>query len=463
MPDSRALEVTAIRRSVARIVLPYAAFAAAWIVLSDRALEHFLPNQPAYVWYSSVKGVAFVAVTATLLWVLLRMELGHRFRVEQALQATTARLNRAQQVANVGYWSWDIRTNRVEWSDQMFRIFGIEPQGFSGDLQDVLAGAIHPDDRASVEQTNRAVLEGGRPGSLEYRVVHPDGSVRTVWAEGADIEVDAAGTPIALSGIAQDITERKQLEQRLLRVQRTEAVGTLASGIAHDLNNVLTPVRMIAGLLRGSVSSDQDRAMLDTLEQGAQRGSDIIQKLLTFARGAPATRARLSLAHLLREMEKIAHDTFPHDIEVLVHAPTDVWDVQGDATQLHQVLMNLCINARDAMPDGGTLALDAANVSIAPADAESPDAHPGPHVRLTVTDTGVGIARGSVDRIFDPFFTTKDVGKGTGLGLSASLGIIRGHGGFVRVRSEPGQGTTFEVYLPATPPDDRRDAGPGDA
>ncbi len=460
MPVARAAIERSLRWSVARIVVPYAVFAGLWILLSDRALDRLFPDQASYAAYSTLKGLGFVAVTAALLALLLRIELSRRNRAERALHQATLQLQRAQQIANVGSWTWDIRTNRVEWSAQMYRIFGFDPAAFSGDLADVIARGIHPDDRAAVEQANRDVAEGRGPTTLEYRVLRPDGSVRTVRAEGADLETDDHGRPRRLSGIVQDITERKQWEQQLLRAQRTEVVGALASGIAHDLNNVLTPVMMIAPLLRVRVVDADDREMLDTLEQCAQRGTDIIRQLLTFARGEPGARVRLPIRHLLREMDKIARETFPRNITLRMEAPRDLWGVEGDVTQLHQVLMNLCLNARDAMPHGGQLTLAAANVTLAAPQAAALAARPGQYVCLTVADTGVGIAADDLERIFDPFFTTKAPGKGTGLGLSSALGIVRGHGGFIRVNSEPGRGTTFDVYLPAVTPADR--IAPGD-
>jgi CheY-like chemotaxis protein len=192
--------------------------------------------------------------------------------------------------------------------------------------------------------------------------------------------------------------------------------------------------------------------MLGTMETCAQRGADIIKQLLTFARGKPGARVPLPAQHLLREMDKIIRETFPRNIQPRLNAPKDLWPVLGDATQIHQALMNLCVNARDAMPDGGTLTLAAENRALDEAlTALTPDAKPGVYVCLTVADTGAGIPAENLERIFDPFFTTKEIGKGTGLGLATVLGIVRGHGGFVRVNSRPGAGTTFELYLPASP------------
>ncbi len=434
--------------SIARVVVPYAGFAALWILVSDWALERRFPDATTYLAFSTIKGLFFVAVTAALLAVLLRLELSRRAATERALQSTTSQLERAQQVAHLGMWAWNIPDGRLEWSDQMFTIFGLPRDLLRGDPRAVIVNAIHPEDRERVVEAHRAAIAEKAPSRLEYRVMRPDGTVRVVWAEGADVVTDETGTPVRITGIVQDITERKQMERQLLRAQRAEAAGALASGIAHDLNNVLTPVMMIAPLLRGRVVDREDREMLDTLEQVAQRGSEVIRNLLTFARGEPAVRAPLSLASLMGEVERIARETFPRDIELEVQAPPDPWEVEGDATQLHQVLLNLCLNARDAMPEGGRLTMAAANVTVSEQETHG-DAQPGPFVRVSVCDAGVGIAPEHLERIFDPFFTTKDVGKGTGLGLSSVLGIVRGHQGFVRVESQRGVGSRFDVYLPA--------------
>jgi hypothetical protein len=199
------------------------------------------------------------------------------------------------------------------------------------------------------------------------------------------------------------------------------------------------------------VSDSEGQQMIDTMEACAQRGADIIKRLLIFARGRPEARVVLPLRQLLREMSKLIGETFPRNIRPLVNMPDDLWTVLADATQIHQALMNLCVNARDAMPNGGTLTLTAENQTLDEASAVmTPEAKPGDYVCVSVTDTGTGIATEHRERIFDPFFTTKEIGKGTGLGLATVLGILRGHGGFVRLESRVGHGTTFRLYLPAS-------------
>ena len=260
------------------------------------------------------------------------------------------------------------------------------------------------------------------------------------------------GQPQSVFAINTDITEKKQLEAQFLRAQRLDSIGALASGIAHDLNNVLAPIIIGVPLLGEMVKDPTARHLLKVMESSAQRGAAIVKQVLTFARGIEGDRMPLQPRHLLWEMEKLAEETFPKSIRIESDVAGDLWPVLGDATQLHQALMNLCINARDAMPGGGVITLDAANVILSKETAEKiPGAQPGSYACLCVTDTGTGIPPEIEAKIFEPFFTTKGMGKGTGLGLSTVVGIIRSHGGFIRVASKVGQGSTFELYLPAAP------------
>ncbi len=258
------------------------------------------------------------------------------------------------------------------------------------------------------------------------------------------------GRPKAILVVNTDITERKGLEVQLLRAQRLESIGTLASGLAHDLNNVLTPIMMSVQLLKEDVVDEEQLASLQTLETCAERGANIIRQMLMFARGVEGQRLMLNPKHLIMEMERIARETFPRSIEVQVRLPRETCTLLGDATQIQQVLMNLCVNARDAQPQGGALTLGLRKVQLDETTTGiHPKARPGVYVVISVADTGPGIPPELMDKIFDPFFTTKPLGQGTGLGLATVLGIVENHGGFVQVESQPGKGATFQVYLPA--------------
>lgn len=273
---------------------------------------------------------------------------------------------------------------------------------------------------------------------------------RTIFVESRwSLIRDHENKPKSILIINTDISEKKKLEAQFFRAQRMESIGTLAGGIAHDLNNVLTPILVSLKLLR-EMKGETPPEILDTLEASAHRGASIVQQVLSFARGVEGEKAVLQVKHPLNEVLKIAKDVFPRTVEIRSQFDSDLWPVNGDATQLHQVFMNLVVNARDAMPNGGRLQIEARNTEIDENYAQmQPDAKPGPYVMVAVSDTGTGIAPGVLPKIFEPFFTTKEIGKGTGLGLSTAAGIVRSHGGFLAVYSEMGQGTSFKVYLPA--------------
>ncbi|HVU17862.1 MAG TPA: PAS domain-containing protein [Candidatus Didemnitutus sp.] len=286
----------------------------------------------------------------------------------------------------------------------------------------------------------------------ELKVRHRDG--RTILLEvHRSLLRTPAGEVTGHLNIGNDVTDRRKFEAQMLRAQRMESIGTLASGIAHDLNNVLAPILMSIALLRIKVPGKPEVAsMLDQLETNVQRGAHLVQQVLAFGRGVETDRLPVQIKHVAHEIEQIVHDTFPKNIEFDFTFEPEVWTVTGDPTQVHQVLLNLCVNARDAMPSGGRLELHLENAVI-DRNFFGPKGQgaPGPYVVVSVTDTGTGIPAAIRDRIFDPFFTTKDVGKGTGLGLSTSLAIIKSHGGFIRLHTEERQGTTFKVYLPGNP------------
>lgn len=266
--------------------------------------------------------------------------------------------------------------------------------------------------------------------------------------------VSDAKEPAAILAIHSDITQKKKLEAQFLRVQRMESIGALAGGIAHDLNNTLAPILLAASLMSTDDLSEDQLESLATIEACTRRGAAMVKQLLAFARGSGDHRARVALLPIAKELQQIIRDTFPKDIVFELATEPDIWEVEADATQIHQVLTNLCVNARDAMPSGGRLAITMQRVEL---DAEyvmtNLEARVGPYVVITVEDTGIGMSPDVVEMIYEPFFTTKEVGRGTGLGLSTSHAIVRNHGGFLRVYSEIGKGTEFKVYLPALPPE----------
>lgn len=260
------------------------------------------------------------------------------------------------------------------------------------------------------------------------------------------------GEPASILTVNTDITQSKQLEAQFLRAQRLESIGTLASGIAHDLNNILTPIYGVAQLLPMQLpnANEQLQQQFEILQTSAKRGSELIGQVLSFARGVEGDRTPIQIRYLIREIRSFAHKTFPKSIEIAVDVPSSLWSVSGDATQLHQVFMNLFVNARDAMSEGGRLSVSAINLSLDEAlAAKHINAKPGPYILVTVADTGKGIPAEERDLIFEPFFTTKQAKGGTGLGLSTVHSIVNSHGGFITVSSDVGRGSQFKIYLPA--------------
>jgi PAS domain S-box-containing protein len=289
-------------------------------------------------------------------------------------------------------------------------------------------------------------------------------------SDGEEFPIEASISQISaddhklFTAIVRDISEKKRLEAQFLRAQRMESIGTLAGGIAHDLNNVLSPILTAVELLQMRLDDESSRRLLSILHTNAVRGSEMVKQVLSFARGVEGEYIPLQPTHLVKEITKILADTLPKNIEITFLIAPDLWYVSGDATQLHQVLMNLCINARDAMPHGGRLRIEAENIEIDEHYARmNVESKTGKYVSVTVVDTGIGIPEENLTKIFDPFFTTKMHGHGTGLGLSTVAGIVRSHRGFVSVYSEIGRGAQFKVYLPAiesghaTPPKTERD------
>lgn len=364
-------------------------------------------------------------------------------------QKIQERLELAQKAGKTGTFEWNVQTNTVSWTAEVEALYGLAPGSFDGHYDDWIQ-TLHPDDRVRIEQELQQAIEQKHGLETEFRILHTSGSTRWIAVQSSLFFED--NRPFRMLGIHMDITEKKQLEAQFLRAQRLESLGTLAGGIAHDLNNVLTPILAVLQLLPLKLPnlSDQNRHLLSTAEKSARRGADLIKQILTFARGVEGRRITLQINHLLFEVKQIIEQTLPKSIDITTDIDPNLCLIAGDATQLHQVLMNLCVNARDAMPQGGTLTIKAENLSIDEQYARMHlDARVGSYIVITIADTGTGIAPEHLHRIFDPFFTTKEVGKGTGLGLSALLGIVRSHGGFVDVQSQLNQGSQFRIFLPA--------------
>ncbi len=494
---------------------------------------------------------------------------------EEALRRSEAALQRSQAIAHIGHWMWDAHSNTITWSDEMKRIFGLDPELFAGDLNEVIARAIHPDDAERVRAMNAGVLEEQQPAEAEYRVVWPDGSVHYVQATPGDSVRDAAGDILQLAGVVQDVTERKlrDLERELLllqlqdkagqliqvmrsvpegvllldnlgsvlltnpraeemlgllaaydggyaderrilqlgdtvlgnlltspplgqwhtlhagrqifeliaspvetgpvparwvlvlrevtaeravqeqlqRQERLAAVGQLAAGIAHDFNNIMSVISIYAEMTSEAPGlTDKERARTLTIMEQAQRATRMIRQILDFSRRSVLERQALDLLPLLKEEEKLLRQTLPESIDIESYCTPGEYILMGDPTRLQQLVMNLAVNARDAMPQGGQLRIALERLLVTSAKRPpAPGMREGDWLCLTVQDTGTGIAPEHLAHIFEPFFTTKEPGKGTGLGLAQAHGIVAQHNGHIVVTSEQGVGTTFSIYLPA--------------
>jgi PAS domain S-box-containing protein len=378
---------------------------------------------------------------------IINTDITARKEAARALADSEERFRQLAEQSSDAFWFYMVSPLQVTYvSPAAERIWGVPVARFY-DTPDVWVNSVHPDDRAHVCETFQQLIEGESPRyEAEYRVMRPDGSLCWVYDSGVSIR-DESGKIVRLGGMARNITDRKQAETHLLRTQRLESIGTLAGGIAHDLNNALAPILMCTELMRDRYPDST--AMIETVESSAQRGADMVRQLLTFAKGIDGKRLPVQTLALLEDMGKFIASTFPKKIVLRTSFAGNLPTVLGDSTQLHQVLLNLCVNARDAMPDGGTLTLRAETATVDAFYVQAvPDATIGHYVVWRVEDTGTGIPPEVLERIFEPFFSTKDPDKGTGLGLSTTIGIVRSHGGFVRVYSIPGKGTTFAIYLP---------------
>jgi len=375
-------------------------------------------------------------------------DIQERRRTADALRENERRLHMALAASQQTLFEFDAGSGRFTFAEEFLGGLGWSPALFPCEFERWLE-SVHGDDRVPLRTALLACLTGQQSSlSLEYRQRAANGSWRWVMMRGSLISREQPGAPRRILGTLMDCTDRRQLDERLRRTQRLESIGSLAGGIAHDLNNALVPLLAGVAFLRDYVP-EGDTELVTAMDTSARRAASMVQHLLAFARGAEGRRAPVQPAALVEEMQRFVSSTFPHNIQFHGMCLCQDAVITGDATQLHQILLNLCVNARDAMPTGGALTLEASLVEVDQALANEHDgAKPGPHVLFQVTDTGTGIPASIRERIFDPFFSTKGVDKGTGLGLSTVLGIVRGHNGFVILQSEEGQGTSFRVYLP---------------
>ena len=372
----------------------------------------------------------------------LEQEIQERKRSDQKIREQAALLD----ITTDAIFVQDLENKILYWNKGAERLYGWKAEEAIGkDVEELL----YWDSLPQLQHNQNSLIQKGEwQGELpQLTKAGKEIVVATRWA----LVRDEDGQPKSILSVNTDVTEKKQLEAQFHRAQRLESIGTLASGIAHDLNNVLAPILMTVQLLQQKLKDQQSQKWLNILETNAKRGAELVKQVLSFARGMAGDRKILQVAHLILEVEKVAKHTFSKSIEIQVDTSAQkLWPILGDPTQLQQVLMNLCVNAQDAMPNGGTLSIVAENLWIdEPYTKFNIEAKVGSYIVLTVSDTGIGIPEETLERIFDPFFTTKAIDKGTGLGLSTVMGIVKSYGGFINVHSQVGKGTQFKIYLPA--------------
>jgi PAS domain S-box-containing protein len=430
--------------------------------LSVLSQEFRLVGEDGTVRWMHSKGVPRRTDRGDTLWEGFAIDVTEQNKTEEALRASEAKLRRsqehfarAQRVAGVGSTEIDFRTGEWIWSDELYRIYGLDMDGFHP-CEAALFEALHPDDRDRF----RADFEGGLRGEevrpLEFRIVRPDGEIRTIYRE-VEILRDEVGQAIGLVATQQDITqlrrmerEGEQLRQDLMRVQRLDALGRLAGGIAHDVNNTLVPViGLTETMLKSLQPGSPDAEALAIVRDAGIRAKGLVQRILTFSRRDPPNRERIDLGRFLCETMRFIRAMVPTTIEIETHLHP-VPAILADTAQLHQLMINLVTNSVDAIGAAkGTIAVRLSPGGTGTLAAEG-------YIWLSVTDTGVGMDKATLENIYEPFFTTKGVDEGTGLGLSVVYGMVCAHGGQIDVTSAPGNGTRFDIFLPIDPPNSRK-------
>ena len=374
-------------------------------------------------------------------YVAIRSDITNRKFAEERIRQQASLLDKAQDAILV----CDLNHRILYWNKGAERIYGWAAEEILGkEVCDVVCGG---DQEQLIKAQNALSLADEWNG--EARHMTKSGKPLIVESRWTLVRNEKEQPDYNLI-LNTDITEQKKIEEQLLRAQRMESIGTLAGGIAHDLNNILSPILMAVDMLQINTTDEETKRWLTMARENAERGASMVKQVLTFARGVEGERVSVQIKHIVKDLVKVLNETLPKSIAVKYDIEPELDIISADATQIHQVLMNLCINARDAMPNGGTLTITASNTKLDENYARMYiEAKPGRYVLLSVKDTGEGMSQGIQQRIFDPFFTTKEIGKGTGLGLSTALTIIKSHGGFLNVYSEPDKGTQFTIYLPA--------------
>jgi two-component system, cell cycle sensor histidine kinase and response regulator CckA len=379
----------------------------------------------------------------------VKRDITDRKKAEVELRQNQEQLWLAHQAARMGTWRWDIGANTLRWDDGLRELYGLGP-GDSVDGYDDFIGRVHPDDRERVGRSVQQALGGSGTLDYEFRILLPDGRIRWL-ADLGRVATDPAGKPLYVAGVCLDVTERKTVEEHLRDTQRLQAVGQLAGGIAHEANNQMSVVLGAAQfLLRRPDLAPQAREDVEFIRQAAERTASITQQLLAFSRRQLLQLQDVDLNRLVQSIEPVLRRSLAEHHELAVRLGLRGGLVRADPRQLEQVLLNLTLNARDAMPSGGRLTIETCDTSLSAEDtaADSSSPPPGAYAMVVVKDAGSGMDQDTLKRAFEPFFTTKSVGEGSGLGLSVVHGIVSQTGGYIRVDTAPGKGAAFELYFP---------------
>lgn len=411
--------------------------------------KRFIRRDGRVVWGRLTVSLVHQSGKAAPLAVAMVEDITSRKLAVEALRESRGMLEKAQRVGQIGSWVSEVGSPKVDWSDETCRIFGFLPGEFDGRLETFFS-MIPAEDREIVKVSAAAAVNGGRPYDLEHRIIRRDGQLRWVH-EQADVERDAQGRPVRMIGVVREITERKVLEEQFRQSQKMEAVGQLAGGVAHDFNNLLTIIQGNASLLGMSASEGgETRDLANQIAAAAERAAGLTRQLLLFSRKQVMQPVDIDLNRIVGNMTKMLQRILGEDIVLLAEYAPNLPLIHADAGMIEQVLMNLAVNSRDAMPGGGRLTITTGLRAVSSEQAQqNPETAAGRFVSLSVSDTGSGIPAEVLPHIFEPFFTTKEAGKGTGLGLATAYGIIKQHHGWIEVASDAARGTLFHICLPA--------------
>jgi two-component system, cell cycle sensor histidine kinase and response regulator CckA len=439
---------TGIGAAAVRITIVYAIIGVLWIAFSDKLLITVFDSHSVsdYALLQTYKGWFFILLTSVILFLLIYGNLKSLQRSEELRDQTERRSRTIFENSGtaMAILEDDLSISLV--NEKFVDLTGYERTEIEGNR--TFTDLLSSEDMIKLVDYRHERMYGTItfPASYEFRLLNKQNQTKYVLVGTARIP----GTQQSIVSLI-DISDRKELEAKYLRAQRMESIGTLSGGIAHDLNNILAPILLSIESLRDIADDDKARRLLHIMKSSVQRGSDLVNQIVSFSRGIYGEQITIQPHYILNEITRIVHATFTKSIQLETDIPTDLGNISGNPTQVYQALLNICVNARDAMPDGGTLSIRAENISIGPNNEHSYlKIRHGSYIAISISDTGTGIPHEIRDKLFSPFFTTKEEGKGTGLGLPTVEFILRNHGGYIEVDSEENRGSTFTLFFPVS-------------